>query len=215
MAHPDDPELACGGTIAQWTRKKDIVSYILVTSGDKGTWRKEQSPFQIASKREQEAKKAAQFLGVKTLYFLRYPDGSVYEQNNLSIELALLIRFIKPDTIVTHDPWRPQFHPDHRVTALAVIDAIMRARDWHFNPSLYYTGFKPHRPRELLLTPSASANYWIDITETYALKINAIKLHKSQLAHLRQWERHIYQRATKEGKKSGYQFAEAFYRMVL
>lgn len=212
MAHPDDPELACGGSIAQWT-KKDEVNYIVISSGEKGTWRKKNSPFIIAHTREREAKRAAKFLGVKRIIFLRHPDGEVGNIRTLKLEIAALVRHIKPYTIVTHDPWRRQFHPDHRATGFAVIDAIMIARDWHFYPFLREVGLDVHRPKELLLTPTDKPNFINDITTAFVKKIKAIKIHKSQLVQLPRWERRIKKRAEIDGKPSGFKFGEGFYKI--
>lgn len=214
MAHPDDPELACGGTIAQWT-KNDKVYYLIVSSGDKGTWGKNNSPFKTAERREQEAKKAAKFLRVKKIIFLRHPDGDIATVKTLKLELAALIRYIKPYTIVTHDPWRRQFHPDHRATAFAVIDAIMIARDWHFYPILAEIGLKIHHSKELLLAPTDKPTFINNITATFEKKIKAIKIHTSQLAHLYKWRQRIKKRAETEGKIAGYMLGEGFHKMLL
>jgi len=63
MAHPDEPELACGGTGAQWA-KCDEVNYVIVSCGEKGSWDINAEPLDIARIREKEAKKAAKFIGV-------------------------------------------------------------------------------------------------------------------------------------------------------
>jgi len=212
MAHPDDPELACGGTIALWTRDNDV-HYILVSSGDKGTWTRNASPHRIASIREKEARAAARYLGVKKVVFLRQPDGSIAQNRTLALEIAMLIRHLKPYSIITHDPWRRQFHPDHRATGLAVIDAVMIARDWHFSPAMMEIGLARHRSRELLLTPTDNPMVFHDITEVMGRKISAIKKHKSQLTNLYRWEQRITKRAADEGKHAGYQYAEGFFRM--
>lgn len=212
MAHPDDPELACGGTIALWT-KHDNVYNVIVSCGEKGTWNKNDAPLRVADKRESEAKKAACYLEVKKVIFLGHPDGEVTNVPTLKLELAALIRSIKPYTIVTHDPWRRQFHPDHRATGFAVIEAIMIARDWHFYPFLLEVGLKKHRPKELLLTPTDKPTIINDITSTINKKISAIKLHKSQLRQLPRWEKRIKQRAQNDGYLAGYKYGEGFYKI--
>lgn len=212
MAHPDDPELACGGTIALWT-KHDNVYNIVVSCGEKGTWHKDAAPLKVAHNRESEAKKAARYLGVKKVIFLRHPDGEISNISTLKVELAAIIRSIKPYTIVTHDPWRRQFHPDHRATGFAVIDAIMIARDWHFYPFLKEIGLNVHRPKELLLTPTDKPTLVNDITLTFSKKIKAIRLHASQLRQLPNWERRIEQRALYDGRPAGFKYGEGFHRM--
>jgi LmbE family N-acetylglucosaminyl deacetylase len=212
MAHPDDPELACGGTIALWVRT-DTVYYVLLSSGDKGTRHPNDSPYAIARLREKEAQQAARYLGVKKIIFLRQMDGAIACNRAIALELAMLIRHYKPYTIVTHDPWRRQFHPDHRATGLAVIDSIMIARDWHFSSAMMEIGLKKHRTRELLLTPTDNPNVSNDITSTLKRKISAIKKHRSQLTNLYRWEQRIRRRARDEGQAVGYQYAEGFFRM--
>lgn len=211
MAHPDDPELACGGSIVKWA-KKDPVYYVIVSSGEKGTWFKNTTPFMTAKKREEEAREAAKFLAVKKVIFLRHPDGVIETAKTLNLELAMLIRHLKPYTIVTHDPWYRQFHPDHRTIAWAVIDAVMIARDWHFYPFLIEIGLRPYRPKELFMIPTDKPTFVNDITQTFKKKIKAISIHKSQLKQLPKWKERITKRAKQDGKISDYKYGEAFYQ---
>jgi LmbE family N-acetylglucosaminyl deacetylase len=212
MAHPDDPELACGGSIAYWA-EKDYVYYVIVSCGEKGSWEKNASPLLVAERREHEAKKAARYLGVKKVVFLRHPDGEIANMKTLKLEIAALIRRFRPYTIVTHDPWSRYFHPDHRATAYAVIEGIMIARDWHFYPFLLEIGLKPSRPRELLLGITEQPNHVIDITNTYRKKIKAISIHRSQLRQLPGWQKRVRERVKNDGALAGYEYGEGFYRM--
>ncbi|KPL14115.1 hypothetical protein AMJ74_04040 [candidate division WOR_3 bacterium SM1_77] len=212
MAHPDDAELTCGGSIARWAEKDDVY-HIIVSCGEKGTWLKNASPLLVAQKREGEAKKAARFLGVKRAVFLRHPDGEVANMKTLKLEIAALIRRFRPHTIVTHDPWSRYFHPDHRATAHAVIEGITIARDWHFYPFLIEIGLKPFRPKELLLGITDQPNYINDITSTYKKKIKAIRMHGSQLNQLPNWEQRVLDRVEKDGALGGYKFGEGFCKM--
>jgi len=212
MAHPDDPELACGGSIAHWAENGEVY-YIIVSCGEKGSWDKDSSPLVVAKRREEEATRAAQFLDVKKVIFLRHPDGEVATMKTLKLEIAALIRKLRPHTIVTHDPWYRHFHPDHRATALAVIEGIMIARDWHFYPFLLEIGLKPYRPKELLLTITDQPNHVNNITESFNKKLRAIGIHRSQLAQLPDWKKHVHNRARKDGGLGGYKFGEGFYKL--
>ena len=147
------------------------------------------------------------------MIFLRHPDGAIGRITTLGLELAVLIRHLKPFTIVTHDPWRRQFHPDHRATGFAVIEAVMIARDWHFSPVLKEIGLKTHRAKELLLTPSDEPTIINDITATFNKKLTAIQCHKSQLGQLPGWKKRITQFAQITGKPAGVTYAEGFYKM--
>lgn len=215
MAHPDDPELSIGGTIAQWTAQGDVVYYVIVSCGEKGTWDKNASPFRVAEVREQEAEKAAEFLGVKKVIFLRHPDGHIDPVTTLQLELAALIRHLKPSTVVTHDPWRRHFHPDHRATGFAVIKAIMISRDWHFFPFLQEIGLPAHRTGELLFSPSDKPAFVNDVSGTFSKKLEAIRLHKSQLGQLPDWEKRIAEFGSMVGESEGYEYGEGFYQMLV
>ncbi len=212
MAHPDDPELSCGGSIAHWA-EADNVYQIIVSCGEKGSWKASASPLLVAKTREEEAKKAARYLGIKKTVFLRHPDGELSNIRTLKLEIASLIRRFKPYTIVTHDPWSRYFHPDHRTTAHAVIEGIMIARDWHFYPFLIEIGLEPFRPTELLLGITDQPNHVIDITQTFKKKMRAISMHKSQLGQLPDWRKRILSRIKKDGALAGYKYGEGFYKM--
>lgn len=214
MAHPDDPELACGGSIAQWA-EVDKVYYGIVSSGEKGTDKPNVSPFKLAERREEEAERAARFLGVKKVIFFRHPDGEIESVKTLKVEIAALIRHLKPHTVVTHDPWCRKIHPDHRATAWAVIDAVTIARDWHFYPFLLEINLPPHRPEEVLLTPTDEPTFINDISSTFKKKVEAIQIHKSQLPQLSGWKQEIEKRAKIEGGRSGFEFGEGFYQLLI
>ena len=75
VAHPDDAEFMCGGTVAKWCAQGWTVYYVLATSGDKGTHDSSFSGQQLAATREQEQRDACKALGVKDVIFLGMPDG--------------------------------------------------------------------------------------------------------------------------------------------
>lgn len=215
MSHPDDAELSCGGSIAKWSQQNEVY-YIIISSGERGSWDKKESIFNIGKRREKEAVEAAKYLGVKKVIFLRHTDGEIGEAKTLKLEIAALIRYIKPNTIVTHDPlWSRYFYPDHRPTALAAIEATIIAQEWHFYPFLQEIGLAPHRPEELLLTPTDRPTFVNDITGTLKKKIEAISFHKSQMGLLHGWEQRIKNYAKRDGQKSGFKFGESFYQMPL
>ena len=65
MAHPDDAEFICAGTIARWTDEGNEVVYVLLTSGDKGSDDPEMTPERLAATRESEQREAARILGAQ------------------------------------------------------------------------------------------------------------------------------------------------------
>ena len=115
VAHPDDIESWCAGTICHLTDAGKHVAYVLCTSGDKGTSDPTQTPQQVAALREAEQIEAARILGVETVTFLRWPDSEVEPTLALRRELVRQIRRHRPDLVITHDPVPPyRLHPDHR-----------------------------------------------------------------------------------------------------
>jgi LmbE family N-acetylglucosaminyl deacetylase len=212
MAHPDDAELACGGSVAKWTSEGDV-NYIIASDGGKGSWDENEAPYTVSCRREEEQQKAADYLGVKKVIFLQHSDGELKNINSLRIEFAALIRKLKPYRIVTNDPWMRMFHPDHRANAFAVIDGIMIARDWHFYPFLRELDLAPARPEKLLLTPTDNPNFIVDITDTIEKKIKAIAFHESQVAIQEGWEEKIKNWSREIAKDADFEYGEAFYEM--
>ncbi len=216
MAHPDDAEFTCGGTFAKWIRGGKEMHYIVCTSGDKGTKDPDISPHRLAEIREEEQRDAAQVLGVKEVTFLRHSDGELEVNMAFRTEIAMLIRRYQPETIFTHDAWRPyQLHPDHRAVGITVTDAIVAARDHLYRPTLEFLGLEAYAPREIYLWGSAEPDYYEDITETIEVKLKALGLHRSQLSGFPQWRKRIRDWAEATGKEKGLAYAEAFKRLTL
>ncbi|MEX0785568.1 MAG: PIG-L family deacetylase, partial [Dehalococcoidia bacterium] len=92
VAHPDDAEFMCAGTVAKWCSQGWTVYYVLVTSGDKGTHDEALNHQELAAVREQEQRDACKELGVKDVIFLGYPDGFVEPSMELRGEVVRLLR---------------------------------------------------------------------------------------------------------------------------
>jgi LmbE family N-acetylglucosaminyl deacetylase len=75
VAHPDDIEFSCAGTIARWVRAGTRVCYVLCTSGDVGIADEGMTKERATLIREEETRNAAEITGVKEVVFLREPDG--------------------------------------------------------------------------------------------------------------------------------------------
>ncbi|HSS95763.1 MAG TPA: PIG-L family deacetylase, partial [Terriglobales bacterium] len=120
FAHPDDPEFFCGATFARWAAEGAHITFVLATSGDKGSSEPDMTHQRLIEIREAEERNAAQALGVKEVIFLRYPDGELQPTLELRRDITRLIRLKKPDVVVTNDPtvfwWGTTGinHPDHR-----------------------------------------------------------------------------------------------------
>jgi len=189
MAHPDDPEFFCGGTLARWSSEGKQICYLLATSGDKGSDSSSLSLAEMVAMREAEQQAAAAVIGVGEVIFLRHRDGELVSDLALRRELTRAIRLCRPDVVVTTDPQkfiigdRRVNHPDHRIMGEAVLGAVFPAAgNPRFFPELWQTeGLLPHTPREVLIASPAQPNFEIDITDFIDQKLEAIQQHQSQL----------------------------------
>lgn len=75
MAHPDDPEYTCAGTIARWAKAGTRICYVLCTSGEVGIADPGMTREKAAQIRESEQREAAKIAGVQEVVFLGEPDG--------------------------------------------------------------------------------------------------------------------------------------------
>ncbi|HCE17185.1 MAG TPA: PIG-L family deacetylase, partial [Anaerolinea thermolimosa] len=104
VAHPDDIEFSCAGTMARWARAGTRISYVLCTSGDVGIAEEGMSRQKAAEIRENEARRAAEITGVSEVVFLREPDGLLVPSLELRKKLVREIRRFRPEVVVTGDP---------------------------------------------------------------------------------------------------------------
>lgn len=182
-AHPDDVEFGCGGTLAKWSANGAIVHHLVCTDGSKGTWNPDADIAALVQSRQVEQRNAAQALGATgDVSFLGYVDGELEHSREAIDRIALAIRTIKPNIVLSHDPWkRYRLHPDHRNTGLNVCDAIVAARDPHFlKHHMKDHGVTHHRPDALLLWEADEPNHFEDVTEWVDVKLAALERHESQ-----------------------------------
>jgi LmbE family N-acetylglucosaminyl deacetylase len=216
LAHPDDAEFLCGGTMALLVREGKEVHYLLVTRGDKGTDDPDITPEQLAAIREQEQREAAATLGVRSVTFLEgYADGEVEAGLQLRRELARVIRQIRPDIVFTFDPWRKnEIHPDHRAVGVCTLDAIACARGRLYYPEQIRDGLTPHAVRQVYYFATDRPNHWVDISEVVDLKAAALRCHVSQTSRkdVLQW---IHEKGLIAGAEHKFAVAEAFHHHVI
>jgi LmbE family N-acetylglucosaminyl deacetylase len=183
VAHPDDAEFMCGGSVAKWCAQGWTVYYVLATSGDKGTHDASLNAQALAAIREQEQREACRILGVRDVIFLGFPDGFLTPDAGLRGEVVRLLRQYRPDVVVTWDGFRPGFnHSDHRAIGIATRDAVYPAVRDH----LYYAdhaaeGLEPHQVNEMLLAGADEPDYHVDISDHVETKLEAVVCHSSQL----------------------------------
>jgi LmbE family N-acetylglucosaminyl deacetylase len=222
-AHPDDPEISAGGTLARWADAGAEVHVVVTTRGDKGTSDPDADLDALARLRVEETAAAAAVLGVAAHHHLDHPDGEIADDRALRLELVRLIRSVRPDVVCCPDPTAVFFgdayvnHRDHRVTGWATLDAVAPAAgNPHYFPELAAEGLGTHQVRALYLSGTFEANVWIDIGSTLERKIEALFCHASQLIETGDWFRDfLRESAIDAGRLAGVPFAEAFRRIGL
>lgn len=175
--HPDDDLIGCGGSMVRHRKSGHHLTVVYMTSGEAGSLNHGKE--ELAGLREQEARKAADILGIHDLIFLRNADGYLaYDRDNL-IRLTGLVREKMPQ--IVYIPHAREGHKDHMITHELVVEAVRRARGPWFQEC---TG-QPWAVEALLCyevwTPLQEISYVEDITAVIALKIKALRQHRSQL----------------------------------
>jgi LmbE family N-acetylglucosaminyl deacetylase len=212
------------GTLAAWARAGAQIVTVCLTRGDAGSNQftpADMTRPRLAKIREEEQRAAARVLGINDVVFLDYEDGVLTASIDMRRDLTRLIRRYTPDTVVCGDPTmrfygnRYMNHPDHRVAADVTLDAVFPSAETRFIfPELLAEGLAPHHVREVWLHGSSRSDTFVDITATLALKIQALREHKSQMGTwdpapmIKTWAR-------EQGKRKRLRAAEAFRRMVL
>lgn len=190
-AHPDDVDFGSGGTVAAWTNKGIEVSYCICTNGDQGGEDPAVPRDEMPRIRQSEQRAAGEALGVSDIHFLNYRDGWLAPTFELRRDIVRVIRKVRPDRMVIQSPERNwnrihASHPDHMAAGEAAIQAIYPdARNIFAWPELLSEeGLAPWTVREVWVAASNAADHWVDITDTFPRKIEALRRHLSQTGHM-------------------------------
>ena len=120
-AHPDDPETACGGTMALLANEGHDVISAYLTRGEAGIKRK--SYEEAAQIRSNEALKACKILKARPVFFSQI-DGSCEITADSYTEMYEFFKAENPDLVFTH--WPIDGHRDHRICSILVYDAWLK-----------------------------------------------------------------------------------------
>lgn len=224
-AHPDDNDFGAGATVAKVARQGAEVRYLIATTGQRGSSDAAMTAERLSEIRMKEQKEAGDLLGVREVQFLDYVDGEMIPDLRLKEQVVIQIRRHRPDIVFTMDPSFFYYkklgfvnHSDHRAIGEATLDACYPlARDLLSFPQHVQAGLSPYKVKEVLLysLDPENANFFIDVTDTFELKIQALSLHKSQVPDIQRIEVRIRDRAEAAGSLAGCRYAEAFIRLRL
>jgi LmbE family N-acetylglucosaminyl deacetylase len=221
-AHPDDPEVSAGGTLARWAAEGAEVWVLVTTRGDKGTSDPAVDPDELATRRLAETARSVEVLGLAGSRHLAHGDGDLEDDRVLRAEICRVVRELRPDAVLCPDPTAVFFgdgyfnHRDHRVTGWATLDATAPAAGLpHYFAEQIAEGLAPHQVGDVYLSGTLEPNCWIDISAHIERKIDAIFCHESQLEDTGEALRDfLRQRAEHDGRQAGLPYAEPFRRLT-
>ncbi len=214
FAHPDDADIGAGGTIAKWSAAGATVTLVVAALGDKGTLDPMMDPAALVAERASELKSASAELGVSEVIKLGAGDGEIVNDSALRETLVAIVRRIRPDVVMSHDPGAIYFgstyfnHRDHRELGFAVLDAVFPAS--HL-PHYFPNAGAPHRVPLVLLSGTMEATAAVDISEYLDSKQAAVRSHQTQVgARAAQVVASIDSTARALGRRVGLGAAEVF-----
>jgi LmbE family N-acetylglucosaminyl deacetylase len=218
-AHPDDADVACGGSLARWAKAGAAVHLIVCTDGGKGTSDPDVEPADLAGIRAAELEASSALIGLQSVTNLGYPDGELSDSDQLRGTLVEAVRRLRPDVVCGHDPSALFFgqayfnHRDHRMAGTTLLDAVSPAAAL---PHYFPDAGPPHQVSTVLLSGTLEPDVWVDVSETIDLKAAAVECHRTQFADPGGWAGDaVRRRAEEEGHRSGADFAEGFRRLTL
>ena len=222
VAHADDAEWGCAGTVARLCAEGWDVAYVICTDGSKGSDDPDMTVEMMVKMREAEQREAARILGLSEVFFLGYPDAYLESTLQLRKDISRAIRIHRPDVLICMNPVRNLDgdgyidHPDHFASGDAAMGAVYpAARDRLTFPDLLNDeGLEPHKVREVWVMGRTEPDHVIDVTAHVETAVAALKAHRSQVSpesadrHLKEWRR-------RDGQRIGVEYAEVFKRFRL
>jgi LmbE family N-acetylglucosaminyl deacetylase len=209
VAHNDDHIIGAGGTLAKYAKEGKKVKTIIMSYGESS--HPHLQPKYIIERRYKESLESDKIIGGSGLVYLGLKEGKFrqeFKKKKLRDKLAFLIRREKPGKIFTLGPG--DMHPDHNAV-WRIVEDLMKSKDikcpvYAFEVWSAVQTFKRNAPKLI-----------VDVSDTYQLKSNALKAHKSQAKHLfpfipalnfKMWVHAIMQ-----GWAHGCRYAEVFYKL--
>lgn len=221
MAHPDDPDFSCSGTIIKMAQQGIDVTYMILTNGDKGNHNPLITRNQLIAMRKIEQRNSAELCGVKQVLFMGEEDGFLKSTPELRKRVTREIRRIRPELVLVQNADRYVVgesyinHPDHRNSGVVALEAIFPATDNPmFYPDMMEEGYLPHNISQLYIVGVENANLVVDITDVVDKKIEAILCHESQISEPVKAQERWKERWGEEQEDGTMRYYERFRRMT-
>jgi LmbE family N-acetylglucosaminyl deacetylase len=211
VAHPDDAELLCTGTLARARKDGAAIAICVLCRGDKG--QPSSKVKNLAGVRRREMAASAEVLGAE-LFAANYPDGTLTDTPASRLKLVEVCRKFNPTLILAHAP--EDYHPDHRAAS-----ALAESASW-FCASLGHRTRSPAMQTQPALwwmdtlgMSSFKPGFYLDISEFVDLKKKMLARHQSQLARHEDGDfsslsKMMHLQFRTRGMQAGVEAAEAF-----
>ncbi len=218
FAHPDDAEICAGGVLAKWAAGGRDVHLLILTNGDRGSQDPSQDRGELASTRVRETEDAAEVLGLASVRAGSISDSELENTEEVREGVVRRIREVRAETVVACDPTAVFFggryynHSDHRASGFVALDACYPGSgNPHFFPEQLAQGLRTQDVYDLWLGWTNEPNHVEDISGYFAVKVEALAKHDSQLSEgIRFYQEFLGKDAVAAGEKIGVQHAEEF-----
>lgn len=211
--HPDDLEIACGGTLSRLAREGHNVYMCHVANGDMG--HAEIMPPELREIRTVEAEEAGKIIGAKKVYNIDVGDCVVNRKDLDALKKVVkVIRETKPDFIITHDP--SDYMEDHLQVSGLVFEASFTSSIPHMFPEYSsYPVIPPIYYMDTLAGVGFMPEEYVDVTDYIEIKLNALNCHQSQIKWMLEHDKIDFLEFVRScsrfrGLQSGVNYAEAF-----
>jgi LmbE family N-acetylglucosaminyl deacetylase len=178
VAHPDDAELLCAGTLARAKADGAAVGLCVLCRGDKG--QPAEPIADLAGVRRREKQESARIFGAE-LFRGDFPDGELADGPAQRRKLLKVLRTFRPKLVIAHAP--EDYHSDHRA-ASALADAVswsaasrgMATREsaLETQPALWWM--------DTVEMHAFGPGFYVDVSAYADLKHRLLRCHRSQLA---------------------------------
>jgi len=193
-AHPDDIEFGCGGALIKFAARGHKIYLLVMTQGGMG------APPEVRAKEQTDSQS---ILKARQLFWGGYEDTLIVADKNLIDKIEGVIKQVQPAFIFCHYP--DDTHQDHRQLSQATVSATRYVKN-----VLFYEG---------PTTQNFSPQVFIDISDTLAQKVEALKAHRSQIKKTNIEDLSIvelaYSSANFRGIQGRVKYAEAFHSLRL
>jgi LmbE family N-acetylglucosaminyl deacetylase len=212
--HYDDNDIAAGGTLAALRERGARLHYATVSDDLAGVLDASLSDAEATERLRREQREAGALIGVESQHWLGYPDAGPWDVFALRRDLIRLMRVVKPDFVLTCDPWLPyEMHRDHVRCGLAAaeaacLQALPRLRT---DPDVD-AAYEPSAITAVAFYFTAAPNTTIDVSAQRERKHRALDCYRAQFREeeLRGLHALLERKEREAARATPYRYAETF-----